>query len=374
MKRPILSLISALVLAAGLLFTTVAAAGPQLVTSQVEAASQEVSLAGISPDCQSLQVTLLLSKDGTTYTYEPDAGLNRNGIYTTSKQNGSQVTLYITAKNGVLAADGTLALGALTAADDTTFTITGFSGLLMTDSASGGISAPESGGVAGGSTGGNSGSGGGNSSGNNSGNSSGSGTDSGSEDGSNGSEPQPLPFSDVAEGSWYADAVGYVYQQGLMTGTSENRFSPDVTTSRAMIVTMLYRLEGSPAGSGAASFPDAAARQWYADAVAWASANGIVTGYDNGNFGPEDTITREQLAVIFHRYAAYKGYAKTPSASLDDYADAAKVSPYATQAMGWAIGTGLITGTSDTTLSPGGFATRAQAAVILTRFCQNLAD
>lgn len=362
MKRPILSLISALVLAAGLLFTTAAAAGAQLVTSQTEATSQEVSLTGISPDCQSMQVTLLLSKSGTTYTYEPDAGLNRNGIYTSSKQNGSQVTLYITAKNGVLAADGTLTLGALTAADDTAFTITGFSGLLMADSASGGISAPENGGVAG------SGSSSGSSSGNNSG-----GTGSGSGDGSGGSETQTLPFTDVAEGTWYADAVGYVYQQGLMTGTSENRFSPDVTTSRAMIVTMLYRLEGSPAVSGSASFPDVAAGQWCADAVAWASANGIVTGYDNGNFGPEDTITREQLAVIFYRYAAYKGYDKTPAASLDSYADAAKVSPYATQAMGWAIGTGLITGTSDTTLSPGGFATRAQAAVILTRFCQNLA-
>lgn len=372
MKRPILSLISALVLAAGLLFTTAAAAGAQLVTSQTEATSQEVSLTGISHDCQSMQVTLLLSKSGTTYTYEPDAGLNRNGIYTSSKQNGSHVTLYITAKNGVPAADGTLALGTLTAADDTAFTITGFSGLLMADSASGGISAPESGGVAGGNIGGSSGSGGGNSSGSSSGNNSGS-TGSGFENGSNGSEPQPLPFSDVAEGSWYADAVGYVYQQGLMTGTSENRFSPDVTTSRAMIVTMLYRLEGSPAVSGSASFPDVAAGQWYADAVAWASANGIVTGYGNGNFGPEDTITREQLAVIFHRYAAYKGYDKTPAASLDSYADAVKVSPYAAQAMGWAIGTGLITGTSDTTLSPGGFATRAQAAVILTRFCQNLA-
>lgn len=371
MKRPILSLISALVLAAGLLFTTAAAAGPQLVTSQTEAASQEVSMTGISPDCQSLQVTLLLSKDSATYTYEPDAGLNRNGIYTTSKQNGSQVTLYITAKNGVLAAGGTLVLGTLSASDDTAFTITGFSGLRMTDSASGGISAPDSGGVSGGNTGGTPG--GGSSSGGSTGGSSGS-TGGGTEGGSDGSEPQLLPFSDVAEGSWYADAVGYVYQHGLMTGTSEDRFSPDVTTSRAMIVTMLYRLEGSPAVSGAAAFPDVSAGQWYADAVAWASANGIVTGYDNGNFGPDDTITREQLAVIFHRYAAYKGYDKTPAAPLDGYADAAEVSSYAVQAMGWAIGTGLITGTSETTLSPGGFATRAQAAVILARFCQNLAD
>ena len=363
MKRPILSLISALVLAAGLLFTTAAAASPQLVTSHTEAVSQEVSLTGISPDCQSLQVTLLLSKGSTTYTYEPDAGLNRNGIYTTSKQNGSQVTLYITAKNGVLAADGTLTLGALTAADDTAFTITGFSGLLMADSASGGISAPESGGVAG--------SGGGSSSGSSSGNNSGG---SGSGDGSDGSETQTLPFTDVAEGTWYADAVNYVYQQGLMTGTSEDRFSPDVTTNRAMLVTILYRLEGSPAVSGGVSFPDVAAGQWYADAVAWASANGIVNGYDNGSFGPDDTITREQMATIFYRYASYKGYDMSASASLNGYSDAAKVSHYAADAMGWAIGAGLITGTSDTTLPPAGSATRAQAAVILTRFCQNLAN
>lgn len=139
-------------------------------------------MTGISPDCQSMQVTLLLSNDSATYNYEPDAGLNRNGIYTTSKQNGSQVTLYITAKNGVLASDGTLALGALTAADDTAFTITGFSGLLMTDSASGGISAPDSGGVSGGNTGG-----GGSSSGGSTGGSTGSGTESGSD----GSEPGP---------------------------------------------------------------------------------------------------------------------------------------------------------------------------------------
>lgn len=374
MKRPIFSLFSALVLAAGLLFTTAAAAGPQLVTAQTASTSQEVTMTGVSSNCQSLQVTLLLSEDGTTYTYEPDAGLNRNGIYTTSKQSGSQVTLYITAKNGVLAAEGTLPLGTLIAADDTTFTITGFSGLLMTDSSSGGISAPESGGVAGGSTGG---SGGGNSSGSNGGNNSGStdnGTDNGSEDGSNGSGTQPLPFADVADGTWYTDAVRYVYQHGLMTGTSEDRFSPDVTTNRAMLVTILYRLEGSPAVSGGVSFPDVAAGQWYADAVAWASANGIVNGYDNGSFGPDDTITRDQMATIFYRYASYKSYDMSASAALGGYSDAAKVSPYAADAMGWAIGAGLITGTSDTTLSPAGSATRAQAAVILARFCQNLAD
>ncbi|WP_130868400.1 S-layer homology domain-containing protein [Intestinimonas massiliensis (ex Afouda et al. 2020)] len=365
MKRPILSLISALVLAAGLLFTTAAAAGPRLVTSQTAAPSQDVTLTGVSSDCQSLQITLNLSASGSAYTYEPDAGLNRNGIHTVSKQAGSQVTLYITAKSGVLAADGTLLLGTLTAADGTTFTVTGFSDLMMADSSSaelpgGGSGSADSGTSSGGSSG--------NSSGSQTGGSSDGSTNSGAED----PAPQPLPFADVADGTWYADAVRYVYQQGLMTGTSEDRFSPDVTTNRAMLVTILYRLEGSPTVTGTASFPDVAAGQWYTDAVIWASANGIVTGYDNGSFGPEDTITREQMATIFYRYNRYKGYDRTAQAALSGYADAGQVSSYAAEAMGWAIGTGLITGTSDTTLSPAGFATRAQAAVILTRFCQTM--
>ena len=139
-----------------------------------------------------------------------------------------------------------------------------------------------------------------------------------------------------------------------------------------MLVTILSRLEGSPAVTGTASFPDVAAGQWYTDAVIWASANGIVTGYSNGSFGPEDTITREQMATIFYRYASYKGYDTTAQAALSSYTDAGQVSPYATEAMGWAIGSGLITGTSDTPLSPAGFAPRAQAAVLRPRFCKTV--
>ena len=183
-----------------------------------------------------------------------------------------------------------------------------------------------------------------------------------------------LPFTDVVSGSWYYDSVAYVYEQGLMGGTGEGRFSPDLTTSRAMIVTILYRLEGSPAVTGSASFADVASGQWYSDGVAWASANGIVTGYSNGSFGPDDTITREQMAAILYRYARYKGYDLSAQADLDGYSDAAQVSAYAADAMEWAVGSGLITGTSGTTLSPAGSATRAQAAVILARFCQTLAQ
>ena len=378
MKRPIFSLISALVLTAGLLLTTAAAAGIQLVTSGTAAASQAVTLTGLSPACQSLQLTLSLSGGDTTYTYQPDSGLNRNGIYATSKQSGSQVTLYLTAKNGVLAEEGTLTLGTLTSADGSVFTVTGFSGLLMVDASSDQLPGNEDSGgngstgddsTGGGSAGGGSAGGGSAGGGSAGGGSAGGGTE---ENPDQDESPRPHPFTDVADGAWYADAVQAVYELALMTGTTPDRFSPDLTTSRAMLVTMLYRLEGSPAASGAAPFPDVADGQWYAGAVAWASASGIVTGYDNGRFGPEDTITREQLATIFYRYASWKGYTGASPAPMDSYRDADQVSPYAVDAMGWAISAGLITGTSDTTLSPSDFATRAQAAVILSRFCKNL--
>ena len=190
-------------------------------------------------------------------------------------------------------------------------------------------------------------------------------------------EEQPvvpqMPFSDVPTGIWYYDSVQYVFSNGLMGGTGNGRFSPDLTTSRGMIVTILYRLEGSPAASGS-TFTDVSAGQWYSDGVAWASANGIVTGYPDGSFGPDDTITREQMASILYRYARYKGYDVTARTQLDRYSDAGQVADYAADAMSWAVGSGIITGTSGTTLSPAGSATRAQAAVILARFCQQIAN
>ena len=183
-----------------------------------------------------------------------------------------------------------------------------------------------------------------------------------------------LPFVDVASGSWYEDAVWYVYENGLMAGTSDTTFEPDTTTSRGMIVTVLYRLEGAPAVSGSSGFTDVADGQYYADAVAWASSNGIVGGYGNGLFGPNAPITREQMAVILYRYAQYKGYDVTASADLSGYDDVAQVSSYALEALQWANAEGLVNGTSDTTLTPGGSATRSQIAVILMRFCENIAE
>ena len=185
-------------------------------------------------------------------------------------------------------------------------------------------------------------------------------------------KPTGNPFIDVAEGSWYADAVQYVYDKGLMAGTSSTTFSPDATTTRGMIVTILYRLEGTPAVSSASGFTDVADGQYYTNAVAWAAANNIVGGYGNGLFGPNDTITREQMAAILYRYAQYKGYDVTASTDLSGYSDAAQVSSYALAALQWANAEGLVNGTSDTTLTPGGSATRAQVAVILMRFCENI--
>ena len=184
------------------------------------------------------------------------------------------------------------------------------------------------------------------------------------------------PFMDVAEDAWYYDAVRYVNENGLMAGTSANTFAPDLTTTRGMIVTILYRLAGSPNIEDEIwgyPFQDVDADAWYATAVYWARMNGIVAGYSDELFGPDDTITREQMATILYRYAQYKGYDTTAKADLSKYTDATQVGSWALDAIRWANAEGLINGTSDTTLSPQGSATRSQAAMILTRFRQNIA-
>ena len=186
-------------------------------------------------------------------------------------------------------------------------------------------------------------------------------------------EDSGLPFLDVASDAWYYDAVAYVYENGMMNGTSSNVFSPNATTTRGMIVTMLYRLEGEPRVSGTSTFDDVANGMYYADAIAWAAGNDIVTGYDDTTFGPNDAITREQMAAILYRYAQYKGYRTTASADLSGYVDAGDVSSYALSALQWASAEGLVTGTSSTALTPGGSATRAQVATIFMRFMEDVA-
>ena len=181
------------------------------------------------------------------------------------------------------------------------------------------------------------------------------------------------PFTDVNTTDWFYDAVQFAYDKGMMSGTSATTFSPNGTTTRGMIVTVLHRMEGTPEATGM-SFADVPAGQWYSNAVAWASANGVVSGYGNGKFGPGDAITREQMATILYRYSQSKDYGTTKSSDISTFSDAAQVSSYATEAMKWAVGSGLISGVGNNTLAPKGNATRAQVATILMRFCKNIAD
>ena len=187
-------------------------------------------------------------------------------------------------------------------------------------------------------------------------------------------KPESLPFSDVSDDAWYADAVRYVYAHGLMRGTNDTAFSPDASTTRGMIVTILYRMEGAPSISERSSFADVPADRYDADAIAWAAANGIVSGYDDRTFGPDDPITREQMAAILYRYAGWKGYDVSANANLSAFADVNAVSRYALEALQWANAAALVSGTSSTTLTPGAHASRAQVAAILTRFCQRFLD
>lgn len=182
-----------------------------------------------------------------------------------------------------------------------------------------------------------------------------------------------LAYTDVDQDDWFYDAVDYVTDKGIMNGTSKTTFAPDLNTTRGMIVTMLYRMEGEPAVTGGVAFTDVAADQYYADAVAWASANGIVNGITKTTFAPDQDVTREQLVAILYRYAQYKGYDVTASASLAGYQDAASVSTYAVPAMQWAVGAGLINGIGND-LAPQGDATRAQVATMLMRFAEKVAD
>lgn len=179
-------------------------------------------------------------------------------------------------------------------------------------------------------------------------------------------------FTDVDQDKWYHEGVDYAIKNGLMEGVGSNLFAPDATTTRAMVVTILYRLDGEPAVMKDIPFADVPAGQWYSNAINWAAANGIVDGYGNGKFGPDDTITREQMAAILYRYASYKGYSVSDLANLTGYTDAASVSEWASTAMRWAVAEGLIEGTSATTLSPSGDSTRAQVATILMRFCEGV--
>lgn len=185
--------------------------------------------------------------------------------------------------------------------------------------------------------------------------------------------PSKTKFNDVSANDWFASAVDYVTGKGMMNGTADNTFSPKANTTRGMVVTVLYRLENQPSTS-AASFTDVASGAYYANAVAWANANGIVSGYGSGKFGPNDKVTREQLAAILYRYAQYKKYDVSvgEGTNILSYDDAQSISSYAIPAIQWACGAGVVTGKSGSKLDPKGNATRAEVAAMLMRFCENV--
>lgn len=410
-----------------------AAGGLRPVTSSQEAASQEVGFSGVSSNCQSFQATFNLSNSTAIYDFMANDVLDAlPGIYTTYKQEGSAVTVYVTTKSGVLTSDGSLTLGTISANEGTNFTVEKASGVKVvgSDNSETTYTQVDQGGSSGGSSSGGSSSGGSSSGGSttttrtitiqssfggkvtasasqaaqgkvitltalpNSGYvlksltvTTASGTSVPVANQSSGKytftmpaaavtvkavfaaqETDPgFPFADVAKGSWYYEGVRYAYENGLMSGTGEGTFSPDLPTSRGMLVTILYRLAGSPA-AGSASFTDVAKGQWYADGVAWASANGVVSGYPDGSFRPNDTITREQMAAILYQYARIQGKLDDSRADLSIFSDLDSLSAYAKEPMSWAVAQGLFSGVSADTLAPGGSTTRAQAAVILTAF------
>lgn len=182
--------------------------------------------------------------------------------------------------------------------------------------------------------------------------------------------PLVLPFDDVDRDDWFYEPVCYVYARGIMTGTAETAFSPELATTRGMIVAMLHRLEGSPSVAGALSYEDVEAGDWYAEAVRWASSEGIVAGYSAAAFGPNDAITREQLAAMLMKYSAWKGEDVSARSALNVFQDADAVSDWAQEAVSWACAEGLLAGMGDGTLAPQEKATRAQVAAVFQRFLE----
>lgn len=188
-------------------------------------------------------------------------------------------------------------------------------------------------------------------------------------------EPEPiiLPFDDISQSAWYYGAVEYVYSNDMMQGTSATRFSPEVEMSRGMIATVLYRLENTPALTGSTSFSDVGGNEWYTDAIQWAAENNIMSGYGNNRFGPMDSVTREQLAVILYNYTASNGISVEAAGDLSVFHDAEDTSDWAEEAISWAVGVGLLSGKGNGILDPTGTATRAEVAQILMNYCTKVA-
>lgn len=182
-----------------------------------------------------------------------------------------------------------------------------------------------------------------------------------------GTAPIQLPFKDVALGDWYYDAVSYVVQQGLFNGTTTTTFEPNSPMNRAMLATVLYRIDGEPAVTGNNPFTDVPAYEWYVNQIIWAYQAGVVTGTTTTTFSPKAAVTREQIAALLYRYSLYRGYDVSARASITGFYDCGQVSPYAQEGVSWAVAEGLMIG-SDGKLNPGKGATRAEVATMLQRY------
>ena len=187
------------------------------------------------------------------------------------------------------------------------------------------------------------------------------------------SKSHELPFTDLGESQWYESAVAYAYRHNIMEGMSDTTFVPGKSLTRAEAVQVLYNLEGQPVVSESSTFPDLV-YEWYKPAIAWAESTGVVDGYEDGTFHPDQPVTRQEFAQMLYNYAKYKGYDLSAKGDLTAFPDGNEVQEWALPAMTWANGNALINGHDDGTLEPGGTTTRAQAASILMRFDQNLAE
>lgn len=181
-------------------------------------------------------------------------------------------------------------------------------------------------------------------------------------------------FADVPADAWFKEAVDYVNGKGLMSGVDKNHFAPKALMNRAMLVTILWRMENCPTSEQTAVFRDIDANDYFYNAVLWAAENKIVSGVSETDFAPNESITREQLAAILYRYAVYKGYDVTQGGmAVREFSDYESISDYARGSVAWTVNTGILSGKGDDTLAPGGTAARAEAASMLMRFCENIA-
>lgn len=330
----ILALALALVLALGLPLSAQAAGGSPAVTYTLSGNSAALSLTGLSGHIYAAQLTLTLSGSiaKSELSFRAAAG---QGEYTvTPAGNSTTITLYVYSDTP-LNSGSTLSLGTLTGSKALALPSTGTLKLLDR-----GLAPIQ---------------------------------------GANGVQVSvapgapvvvKLPFTDISEGQWYYNAVQYAYTNNLMSG-SGNRFDPEGKTNRAMIVTILYNLEGKPPVTSVSRFTDVPAREWYATPIAWATSNGVVSGYGS-TFDPLGNITREQMATMLYNYAKYKGYDLSAANDLSGYSDAWKISSWAMTALRWANANKLVNGYSSTVLGPTNGASRAEAAAIFMAFCQNI--